>query len=139
MGIACCRSLHSSGEFEFEFELVLCVVVTKFYESSTNTDICVSYLLLLFGFVECQPGDVSSIVLMIGTLMKVYSFPVDPLPCPDPWIGYYLWEYDSFEVPSDVWMWKFVEWRVLVRTLQTLFVVPYLRLLMDAWFAMILL
>ena len=73
---ACCRSLHSSGEFEF----VLCVVVTKFCESSTNTDMYVSYLLLLFGFVDCQPRDVFSIVLMIRTLMKVNSFPADPLP-----------------------------------------------------------
>ena len=73
---ACCRSLHSSGEFE----CVLCIVVTQFLESSTNTDICVSHLLLLFRFVECQPGNFSSIVLMIGTPMNVNSFPADPLP-----------------------------------------------------------
>mgnify|MGYP005683651051 CR=1 FL=1 len=70
--------MHSSGEFEF----VLSFVVTKFRQSSTNTDMCVSHLLSLslFGFVDCHPGDVSSIVLMIGTLMKVNSFPADPLP-----------------------------------------------------------
>ena len=76
---AYCRSLHSSGEFEF----VLCVVVTKFRESSTKTDVCVSRLLLLFGFVECQPKGVSSIVLMIDTLIKVNSFQADLLPWPD--------------------------------------------------------
>ena len=81
---AYCSSLYSSGEFEF----VLSFVVTKFRESSTNTNMCVSYLLSLFEFVDCHPGDVSSIVLMIGTLMKINSFPVDPLPWPDPWIGY---------------------------------------------------
>ena len=81
---ACCRILHSSGEFEF----VLSYVVIKFRESSTNTDMCVFHLLSLFGFVDYHPGGVSSIVLMIGTLMKVNSFPADPLPWPDPWIGY---------------------------------------------------
>ena len=130
----CCRSLHSSSEFEF----VLCVVVTNFRESSINTDMCVSHLLLLFGFVECHMGDVSSIDLMIGTLMKVNSLPTDPLPCPAPWIRYCLWKYDSLEVPSDVLMWKLVEWRVLARSLQTLFGVPSLRLLIYVWFAMIL-
>ena len=100
--VACCRSLQSSGEFKF----VLCVVVTNFRESFPSTDMCVSHLLLLFGFVEYQPGCVSSIVLMIGTLMKVNSFPADPLPWPDPWpnpwIGYCWLEYDSLEAPSDV-------------------------------------
>ena len=77
---AYCRRLHNSGEFE----CVLYFVMTKFLESSTNTDMCVSHLFLLFGLVECQPGDISSMVLMIGTLMKVNSFPADPLPWPDP-------------------------------------------------------
>ena len=76
--------------------------MTKFRESLTNTDMCVSHLLLLFGFVEYQPGCASSIVLMIGTLMKVNSFPADPLPWPDPWIGYCWLEYDFLEVPSAV-------------------------------------
>ena len=75
--------MHSSGDFEF----VLYFVVTKFRDSSTNTNICVSHLLSLAGFVDCQPGDVSSMVLIIRTLMKVNSFPADPLPWPDPWIG----------------------------------------------------
>ena len=92
----------------------------------------------MFGLVECQAGDVSSIVLMIGALMNMISFPAVPLPCPDPWIGYYLWEYDSLDVPNDVWMWKLVEWRILARSLQTLFGVPSLWLLMEAWFTMIL-
>ena len=63
-----------------ELECVLCFVVTKFFESSTNTDMCVSRLFLLFELVEFQPEDTSSMVLMIGTLMKVNSFPADPLP-----------------------------------------------------------
>ena len=73
---ACCSRLHSSGELE----CVLLNIVTKTLESSTNTDICVFHWFLLFGFVEFQPEDVSSIVLMIGTLINVYSFPADSLP-----------------------------------------------------------
>ena len=68
--------MHNTGELE----CVLCFVVTKFLESSTNTDMCVSHLFLLFGLVEFQPGDTSSMVLMIGTLIKVNLFPVDLLP-----------------------------------------------------------
>ena len=64
---AWCRRLHNS----VEFECVLCFVVTKFLESSTNTDMCVSHLFLLFRLVECQPGDISSVVIKIGTLMNV--------------------------------------------------------------------
>ena len=45
--------------------------MTKFLELCTNTDICVFHLLLLFELVAYQPGDVSTIVLMIGTLMNV--------------------------------------------------------------------
>ena len=73
---ACCRSLHSSGEFE----CVLCNVVIKVLKSSTNTDMCVSHLLLLFEFVEFHPVDISSIVLMIDTVMNVNFFPADSLP-----------------------------------------------------------
>ena len=60
---------------------------------------------------------VSSIVLMIGTLMNVNSFPADPFPCPDPWIGYRLWGYEYLDVHNDVWIWKLVEWRVLARNM----------------------
>ena len=54
--------------------------MTKFLESSTNTDMFVSHLFLLFVLVEFQPRVVSSMGLMIGTLMNVNSFPTDPLP-----------------------------------------------------------
>ena len=70
---------------------------------------CVSHLFFLFGLVECQPGDISSMVLMIGMLMNVSSFPAYPLPWPDPWIGYCLceWFFGCTQWCSDIevgWM-----------------------------------
>ena len=59
---ACCKDLNNSGEFE----CVLCIVVTKCLESSTNTDI------YIIPFI---------VVLWIGANL---------LQCPDPWIGYCL-------------------------------------------------
>ena len=117
---ACWSNWHISDKFLFD----LFGTVTKVLISSTNPDMWVSHLSLLLVLVDVHSEEVSSMVLIKGNMMNVHSLPADSLPWPAPWIGSWVWEYDSFEVPSEVWIWYLVNWRILDWSLQTFFEVP---------------
>ena len=70
-------------------------------ESSVSSNS--GYTIPPLGLCEYQPFDISSIVFIIGILVKLHSFPIDPVPWHGLWIGCYWWEYLSFDVPRVVW------------------------------------
>ena len=105
--------------------------------SSTNPDIYVIYLLILFWFIEHQPKDVSTTISIIGLLMNVHSFLADLLPWTAPCMGCRSWEYFSFDDSRVVWIWYCVHFSVLALNLQLFLGLPSLLLFSDTWLAII--